>query len=99
MFRALPAIAVFLFVASAGAQTAAPRNGGLPEDKRFCPSWAEAHERTMASLGSGRRPPGVRWKGCVTIKKGTQVEIVDSGGGSTEIIYKTRRWFADEDIF
>ena len=99
MFRAIPAIVFFLFVASAVAQTAAPRKGSLPEDMRFCPSWAEAHERTMASLGNGRCPPGARWKGCLIIKKGTDVEIVDSGGGSTEVIYKTQHWFTDEDVF
>lgn len=37
----------------------------MPEDARFCPSWAEAHERTLASLNNGRAPYKGRWKGWV----------------------------------
>jgi len=89
-----------LLVSAAGAQSPAPRTATLSEDIRFCPSWAEAHERTLASLNNnGRKPPGARWKGCVVIKKGTAVEVVESDDMSTEIIYKKKRWFADEGIF
>lgn len=37
----------------------------MPEGARFCPSWAEAHERTLASLNNGRAPYKGRWKGWV----------------------------------
>lgn len=37
----------------------------MQEDARFCPSWAEAHERTLASLNNGRAPYKGRWKGWV----------------------------------
>jgi hypothetical protein len=69
----------------------------LPHDTRFCPSWAEAHERTLASLNNGRPPYPVQWKGCITLKRGTQVDIVDQDEGFlTEIVIKGRHWFADE---
>src|SRR5262245_4605037 len=83
---------------SAGAQATTPRKVTLSEDIRFCPSWDEAHERTMASLSNGRRPPGARWKGCVVIKKGTEVEVVESDDQSTEIVYRKKHWFADQGI-
>ena len=61
------------------------------------PSWAEAHERTLASLNNGRPPYSVHWKGCITLKRGTQVDIVDQDEGFlTEIVTKGRHWFADE---
>jgi len=64
---------------------------------RFRPSWAEAHERTLASLNNGRPPYSVHWKGCITLKRGTQVDIVDQDEGFlTEIVTKGRHWFADE---
>ena len=60
-------------------------------------SWAEAHERTLASLNNGRPPYSVHWKGCITLKRGTQVDIVDQDEGFlTEIVTKGRHWFADE---
>jgi len=69
----------------------------LTDDTRFCPSWAEAHERTLASLNNGRPPYPVHWKGCITLKRGTQVDIVDQDEGFlTEIVIKGRHWFADE---
>jgi len=69
----------------------------LTDDTRFCPSWAEAHERTLASFNNGRPPYSVHWKGCITLKRGTQVDIVDQDEGFlTEIVTKGRHWFADE---
>ena len=73
----------------------------MPEDGRFCPSWAEAHERTLASLNNGRPPYKVRWKGCVLLEKGEQVDVVDvdKTDGSNEIIYNGRHWFSDGGPF
>ena len=68
----------------------------LSHDTRFCPTWAEAHERTLASLNNGRPPYPVKWKGCLLLKKNTVVEVVDAQDGWTEIIYKGKHWFADE---
>ena len=99
MIRIVLAAVSCLLVSAAGAQSPAPRKATLPEDTRFCPSWAEAHERTMASLNNGRRPPGARWKGCVVIRKGTEVEVVASDDQTTEIVYRKKRWFADQGIF
>ena len=66
-------------------------------DIRFCPSWAEAHERTLASLNNnGRKPPRVHWKGCIWVEKGTQVEVFDHDEWSTEIVIKGIHWFTDE---
>jgi len=42
----------------------------IPEGTLFCPSWAEAHEHTLASLNDGRAPYKVRWKGCIWLKIG-----------------------------
>jgi hypothetical protein len=73
----------------------------MPEDGRFCPSWAEAHERTLASLNNGRPPYKVKWKGCIALRKGEKVDVVgvDETDGSNEIIYKNRRWFSDGGPF
>jgi len=73
----------------------------MPEDGRFCPSWAEAHERTLASLNNCRAPYKVRWKGCILLKKGEQVDVVDvdKTDGSNEIIYHERHWFSDGGPF
>jgi hypothetical protein len=99
MSRIVLAAAFCLAVAAASAQSTGPRKATLSEDIRFCPSWAEAHERTMASLNNnGRRPLGARWKGCVILKKGTEVEVVDSDDMQTEIIYKKKNWFADQGL-
>lgn len=82
------------WVASVSAETVR-----LPEDARFCPSWAEAHERTLASLNHGRPPFPVRWKGCIFLKQGTQVDLVESIEQSTEIVVKGKHWFTDEQLF
>jgi hypothetical protein len=73
----------------------------MPEGGRFCPSWAEAHERTLASLNNGRPPYKVRWKGCISVRKGEKVDVVDvdATDGSNEIIYKGRHWFSDGGPF
>jgi hypothetical protein len=63
---------------------------------RFCPSWAEAHERTLASLNNGRPPYMGKWKGCIWLKQGTKVDMVEHDDSWTEIIFKGKRWFADE---
>ena len=43
----------------------------LPQNARFCPSWAEAHERTLAGLNNhGRKSPWQRWLGCVWVREG-----------------------------
>jgi len=68
----------------------------LTTDTRFCPTWAEAHERTLASLNGGRPPYPVKWKGCIVLKRGTKVDVIDHCDQSTEIIVKGKHWFADE---
>ncbi|MEI7806270.1 MAG: hypothetical protein WCI56_13175 [Hyphomicrobiales bacterium] len=68
----------------------------LESDVRFCPSWAEAHERTLASLSNGRPPYSVKWKGCIWLKKGTKVDVIAHDDQSTEIVIKGKHWFADE---
>jgi hypothetical protein len=82
------------FIAPASAETMQ-----LPKDTRFCPSWAEAHERTLASLNHGRPPFPVRWKGCILLKRGTNVDVVDSDDEWTEIVVKGKHWFTDEQLF
>lgn len=71
----------------------------LPHDARFCRSWAEAHERTLASLNNGRPPYPVKWKGCILIKKGAHVDVVSSEAETTEIIVKGAHLFTDEELF
>jgi len=68
----------------------------LQQNIRFCPTWAEAHERTLASLNNGRPPYPVRWKGCIELKRGTRVEVVKQDDEGTEIVLKGKHWFADE---
>jgi hypothetical protein len=63
---------------------------------RFCPTWAEAHERTLASLNNGRPPYRVRWNGCIELKRGTKVQIVKQDDEGTEIVLRGKHWFADE---
>jgi hypothetical protein len=92
VFAAAAATAVW--IASASAETKP-----LPEATRFCPSWAEAHERTLASLNHGRSPFPVRWKSCILLKKGTNVDVLASDDYSTEIIIKGKHWFTDEQLF
>ena len=67
----------------------------LTQDMRFCPTWAEAHERTLASLNGGRPPYPVKWKGCIVLKRGTKVDVIDHCDQSTEIVVKGKHWFAD----
>jgi len=83
------------------ASAAAADMRSIPEDARFCPSWAEAHERTLASLNNGRPPYKVRWKGCIRLKKGEKVDVVDvdKTDGANEIIYKGQHWFTDGGPF
>jgi len=68
----------------------------LKQNVRFCPTWAEAHERTLASLNNGRPPYPVRWEGCIELKRGTRVEVVKQDDEGTEIVLKGKHWFADE---
>jgi hypothetical protein len=68
----------------------------LKNDVRFCPSWAEAHERTLASLNNGRPPNPVKWKGCIWLKQGTKVDVIDHDDSWTEIVINGKHWFADE---
>jgi len=68
----------------------------MTKDTRFCPSWAEAHERTLASLNNGRAPYPVKWKGCILLKQGTNVDVIEHQDGSTEILLNGKHWFADE---
>jgi hypothetical protein len=102
---AIGRVAAFAVVCAASlasearAQSTPPRQAALPQLARFCPSWAEAHERTLASLNNGRPVYPVHWKGCIWLKKGEPVEVVDSDDSSTEIIYKGKHWFADDPLF
>ncbi len=89
----------FIFVTTAlaiGVPCASAAPQSLTKDTRFCPSWAEAHERTLASLNNGRPPYPVRWKGCIWLKKGMSVDVVDHDDQLTEIVVKGKHWFADE---
>ena len=90
-----------LMVALLSASAAMAEVKPMPEDSLFCPSWAEAHERSLASLNNGRPPYKVRWKGCVSIKKSKKVDVVkvDQTDGFNEIIYKGRHWFSDGGPF
>jgi len=86
-------------IAAAAVMNIAPAFGAmqtLTDDMRFCPTWAEAHERTLASLNNGRPPYAVRWKGCIELKRGTRVDVVKHDDEGTEIVLKGRHWFADE---
>jgi hypothetical protein len=53
----------------------------------FCPSWAEAHERSLASLNHGRPLHPVKWKGCIVVERGTCVDVVEQQEQSTEICH------------
>ena len=104
--KVLALIAAVAFSALAGDADAqfsfrerAPERKTLPDGARFCPSWAEAHERTLASLNNGRPPYPVRWRGCILLKKGAQVDVVGSDDVGTEIVYQGRHWFADDPLF
>jgi hypothetical protein len=90
-----------IIVALLSATAAAADVRLMPTDGQFCPTWAEAHERSLAILNHGRPPYGVRWKGCIVLKKGEPVDVVDvdSPGGAVEIIYHGRHWFSDGGLF
>ena len=68
----------------------------LTDNTRFCPSWAEAHERSLASLNHGRPPYTVKWKGCIMVRRGTCVDVVEQQEQSTEIVIRGKHWFTDE---
>jgi hypothetical protein len=70
----------------------------LRSDTRICPSWAEAHERTLASLNNGRPSYPVKWKGCIWLKQDTRVDVIDHDESWSEIIFNGKHWFADEDV-
>jgi hypothetical protein len=96
MLRTVTVIIVLLSATAAAADVRP-----TPERARFCPSWAEAHERTLASLNNGRPPYKVNWKGYIWLKKGEQVDVVDvdKTDGANEIIYNGRHWFTDGGPF
>jgi hypothetical protein len=81
---------------AAGAVSARADMQSLESDVRFCPTWAEAHERTLASLNNGRPPYPVKWKGCRWLKRGTKVNVIKHDDSSTEILLDGKHWFADE---
>ncbi len=81
---------------SVGAVPAWADRQSLSKDLRFCPTWAEAHERTLASLNNGRPPYPVKWKGCMLLKQGAKVDVIDHDDSSTEILFHGKHWFADE---
>lgn len=68
----------------------------LTYNTRFCPSWAEAHERSLASLNHGRPPYPVKWKGCIVVSRGTCVDVVEQQEQSTEIVIRGKHWITDE---
>ena len=81
---------------SVGAVPAWTEQQSLTKDTRFCPSWSEAHERTLASLNNGRAPYPTHWKGCIWLRKGTSVEVLDHDDQWTEVLVNGKHWFADE---
>ena len=68
----------------------------LTYNTRFCPSWAEAHERSLASLNHGRPSYPVKWKGCIVVERGTCVDVVAQQEQSTEIVIRGKHWITDE---
>jgi hypothetical protein len=38
----------------------------------------------------------VRWKGCIWLKQGTKVDVIDHDESRTEILVNGKHWFADE---
>jgi hypothetical protein len=63
---------------------------------RFCPTWAEAHERSLGSLNHGRPPYPVKWKGCIVLTRGTCVDVAEQQEQSTEIVVGGTHWVTDE---
>lgn len=68
----------------------------LTYNTRLCPSWAEAHERSLADLNHGRPPYPVKWRGCIVLKRGTCVDVVEQQEQSTEIVVRGKHWITDE---
>jgi hypothetical protein len=68
----------------------------LTYNTRFCPSWAEAHERSLADLNHGRPPFPVKWKGCIVVRRGTCVDVVEQQEQSTEIVIRGKHLITDE---
>jgi len=60
----------------------------LTYNTRFCPSWTEAHERSLASLNHGRPSYPVKWKGCIVVERETCVDVVAQQEQSTEIVIR-----------
>ena len=96
MLRTFTIIVVLLSANAAAADVRA-----LPENTLFCPSWAEAHEHSLATLHGGRVPYKVKWKGCIALRKGEKVDLVnvDEPDGANEIIYRGKHWFTDGGPF
>jgi hypothetical protein len=94
-FRLIVIVAIF---SSLGIAPTLAKMTVLSQNTRFCPSWAEAHERSLASLNNGRPPFPVKWKGCIVLKRGTRVDIVDEQEETTEIIIGGKHWFTDEHL-
>jgi hypothetical protein len=92
----LRSLAIFAALVVMNVVPASAEMQALTHDVRFCPTWAEAHERTLASLNNGRPPYPVKWKGCIALPRGTKVDVVDKDPQWTEIIFKNKHWFADE---
>ncbi len=91
MFHSILAILTWFATAPAAADMAV-----LPYNIQFCPSWAESHERSLASLNHGRPPFPVKWKGCIVVTHGTCVDVVEQQDQSTEIVVRGKHWFTDE---
>jgi hypothetical protein len=91
-------ILVVAAVIAAGMVSALAGTQRLTHDIRFCPSWAEAHERTLASLNNGRPPYRVKWKGCIWLRQGTQVDVIDHDDQWSEVLVNGKHWFTDEDV-
>ena len=68
----------------------------LTYNTQFCPSWAEAHERSLATLNHGHPPYPVKWNGCIVVERGACVDVVDHDEWSTEIVIRGKHWFTDE---
>ena len=95
-FRMIVAILTSAILSSLGVAPAFADMTVLTYNTRFCPSWAEAHERSLASLNHGRPPYPVKWKGCIAVERGTCVDVVEQQEQSTEIVIRGKHWFTDE---
>jgi hypothetical protein len=68
----------------------------MTDNTLFCPSWAEAHERSLAILNNGRPAYPAKWKGCIVLERGTCADVVDHQDQWTEIVIRGKHWFTDE---